>query len=79
MLASVAEDPTQAAAGSTVDRETMNEAGAGGVGRRRSVSNAARSVFSKFSDQSRERQEPEYESEVVDLLDVLGMIHGLNY
>jgi hypothetical protein len=42
-----------------------------GVGRRRSVSNAARSIMSRFSENSRERQEPEYESEVVDLLDVL--------
>jgi hypothetical protein len=57
----------------------MNEAGAGGVSRRRSVSNAARSVLSRFSETSREREEPEYESEVVDLLDVLGMIHYLAF
>lgn len=78
-LASVAENPAQAPADSTVDREAMNEAGAGGVGRRRSVSNAARSVLSKFSEHSRDPQEAEYESEVVDLLDVLGMIQHLAY
>lgn len=50
----------------------MNETVTGGVSRRRSVSNAARSIMSRFSDTSRERQEPEYESEVVDLLDVIG-------
>ncbi|EXJ60881.1 hypothetical protein A1O7_05034 [Cladophialophora yegresii CBS 114405] len=49
----------------------MNENVTGGVGRRRSVSNTARSIMSRFSDTSRERQGPEYETEVVDLLDVL--------
>lgn len=49
----------------------MNEM-TGVPGRRRSVSNAARSVISRLSDHSRETQEPEYNSEVVDLLDVLG-------
>lgn len=42
---------------------------------RRSVGNAARSIFSRRSDHSQERQGPqgsEYESDVVDLLDVLG-------
>lgn len=70
LLASVAEHP--GSGDSTADRGAMGDAGAGGIGRRRSVSNAARSVFSRFSDNSRERQEPEYETEVVDLLDVLG-------
>lgn len=71
LLAPVAEHPSSADA--PADRENMGEAGTGSVSRRRSVSNAARSVLSKFSDHSRERQEPEYETEVVDLLDVLGM------
>ena len=73
MLPTVAENP-QTAGNRGVDRDTMNENVAGGVGRRRSVSNAARSIISRFSDTSRERQGqgPDYESEVVDLLDVLG-------
>lgn len=58
--------------GGEADRNTMNEAGAGGIRRRRSISNTARSIMSRFSDPSRERQEPEYDSDVVDLLDVLG-------
>ncbi|OCT45737.1 integral membrane protein [Cladophialophora carrionii] len=70
MLPTVAENP-QAAGDAIVDRETMNENVTGGVSRRRSVSNTARSIMSRFSDTSRERQGPEYESEVVDLLDVL--------
>jgi len=79
LLAPVAEHPgAPSPADAIVDRETMNESGAAGVGRRRSVSNAARSVLSRFSDHSREHQEPEYESEVVDLLDVLGMLYSLN-
>lgn len=61
----------------TVDRDTMNENVTGVPGRRRSVSNAAQSIISRFSNQSRERQEPEYESEVVDLLDVLGKSKAL--
>jgi hypothetical protein len=79
MLPTVAENPQGAAAApqdNVVDRETMNE-NVPGVGRRRSVSNAARSIISRFSDTSRERQGPEYESEVVDLLDVLGESHPL--
>jgi len=57
----------------TTDRDSMN-AVAGTPHRRRSVSNAARSVISRFSDHSRERQETEYDSDVVDLLDVLGTL-----
>ena len=71
ILPTVNENPQAGTmADGAVDRDMMNETG--GVGRRRSVSNAARSIVSRFSDNSRERQEPEYESEVVDLLDVLG-------
>ncbi len=57
-----------------VDRETMNETIPGMPGRRRSVGNRARSVVSRFSDHSRERAESEgeYNTEFVDLLDVLG-------
>ena len=70
MLAPVDEHAVQG--DEPADRENMNAAGTGSVGRRRSISNTARSVISKFSDHSRERQEPEYNDDVVDLLDVLG-------
>ncbi|KAK4939753.1 hypothetical protein LTR10_020037 [Elasticomyces elasticus] len=57
-----------------VDREAMNET-TDVPRRRRSVSNAARSVLSTFSNSSREREprepNPEYDSDVLDLLDVL--------
>ena len=73
MLSTVAENPQAGGSGdAVVDRDTMNENVTGAVGRTRSVSNAARSMISRFSDSSRDRQGPEYESEVVDLLDVLG-------
>ncbi len=73
MLPTVAENP-QGAANGGVDRDTMNDNVTGGVGRRRSVSNTARSFISRFSETSRERQPqgPDYDSDVVDLLDVLG-------
>jgi hypothetical protein len=71
MLATVDED-SQAAGGGIVDREGMNENVTGGGSRRRSVSNTARSLMSRFSETSRDPQGPEYESDVVDLLDVLG-------
>ncbi len=73
MLPTVAENP-QRIGNSGVDRDTMNENMNSGVGRRRSVSNAAQSIISRFSDTSRERsgQGPDYDAEVVDLLDVLG-------
>ena len=70
MLPTVTEN-VPSAGDDTVNREQMNENVTGGAGRRRSVGNAARSMMSRFSDTSRERQDPEYESEVVDLLDVL--------
>ncbi|KIV92745.1 hypothetical protein PV10_04016 [Exophiala mesophila] len=54
----------------TPDRDTLNVPDST-PSRRRSVSNAARSVMSRFSDRSRERDEPEYDDQVVDLLDVL--------
>jgi len=58
-----------------VDREAMNET-TDVPRRRRSVSNAARSVLTTFSNSSREREprepNPEYDSDVLDLLDVLG-------
>ena len=73
VLPTVAENAQAGTATGVVDRETMNEHITGGTGRRRSVSNTARSVLSRFSDGgSRERYGPEYESDVVDLLDVLG-------
>ena len=73
LLPTVVETPSHnQTANQAVDRETMNETTTGGVGRRRSVSNAARSVLNRFSDHSLERQGPEYESEVYDVLDVLG-------
>lgn len=45
-----------------------------GVGRRRSISNAARSIISKRSadNESARQQHDDYEDEVVDLLDVIG-------
>lgn len=44
-----------------------------GVGRRRSISNAARSIRSRFSaDDESTRLHDDYEDEVVDLLDVIG-------
>ncbi|KIW92693.1 uncharacterized protein Z519_06540 [Cladophialophora bantiana CBS 173.52] len=70
-LAEAPSAPEPAPADGTVDRDTMNQNVTGGVSRRRSISNAARSIMSRMSETSRERQEPEYESEVVDLLDVL--------
>ncbi|EXJ69883.1 uncharacterized protein A1O5_06956 [Cladophialophora psammophila CBS 110553] len=70
-LAEAPSAPEPAPADGTVDRDTMNQNVTGGVSRRRSISNAARSIVSRMSDTSRERQEPEYESEVVDLLDVI--------
>lgn len=64
-------------AAAPVDRETMNET-TETPRRRRSVSNAARSVLSNFSNSSRERERQgpnsEYDSDVVDLLDVLGRL-----
>ncbi|KAG9767994.1 hypothetical protein KCU88_g7339, partial [Aureobasidium melanogenum] len=60
--------------GTPIDRVPTNEASSSGPSRRRSVSNAARSMVSRLSDHSTERRDhqgPEYESEVVDLLDVL--------
>ncbi|KIW29161.1 uncharacterized protein PV07_04997 [Cladophialophora immunda] len=72
LLPTLAETPSAPEhADGTVDRDTMNENVTGGVSRRRSISNAARSIISRMSDTSRERQGPEYETEVVDLLDVL--------
>jgi hypothetical protein len=45
-----------------------------GVGRRRSLSNAARSIRSKLSTENEStRVHDDYEDEVVDLLDVIGM------
>jgi hypothetical protein len=45
-----------------------------GVGRRRSISNAARSIRSRLSgDNESARVHDDYEDEVVDLLDVIGM------
>ena len=47
---------------------------AGGVSRRRSLSNAARSVVSRLSAEDHAYFHPhEYETEVVDMLDVIGM------
>jgi hypothetical protein len=46
---------------------------AGGVGRRRGLSNAARSIVSRFSNEDHELPPHEYETEVVDYLDVIGM------
>ena len=68
-LAPVVEHPS--AGDTTADRDTLNVPDST-PSRRRSVSNAARSVMSRFSDHSRERDEPEYDDQVVDLLDVLG-------
>lgn len=45
-----------------------------GVGRRRSVSNAARSMMSRFSDHEYENPPHEYENDVVDYLDVIGRL-----
>ena len=47
-----------------------------GVGRRRSLSNAARSMASRLSSEDRGGYPPphEYETEVVDLLDVIGIL-----
>jgi hypothetical protein len=46
--------------------------------RRRSVSNAARSIRSRFSDNESETNPPhEYESEIVDYLDVIG-VHSIS-
>lgn len=45
-----------------------------GVGRRRSVSDAARSVMSRFSDREDALPSHEYEADVVDYLDVIGMV-----
>ncbi|KAJ9504218.1 hypothetical protein H2202_000274 [Exophiala xenobiotica] len=64
LLPTVEENST---ANATTDRDSMNVTG-GIPGRRRSV---ARSVMSRFSDHSREQQDTEYDSDVVDLLDVL--------
>lgn len=47
-------------------------ASSSGVGRRRSLSNAARSFVSKLSTED-SVQHDDYENEVVDLLDVIGM------
>lgn len=45
-----------------------------GVGRRRSISNAARSIRSKWSaDNESTRLQNDYEDEVVDFLDIVGM------
>lgn len=45
-----------------------------GVGRRRSISNAARSIRSKLSaDNESTRMQQDYEDEVVDFLDIVGM------
>ena len=45
-----------------------------GVGRRRSVSDAARSIVSKFSDHTDDEYNPHaYEADIVDYLDVIGM------
>lgn len=68
-LAPVVEHPT--ADDPTADRDTLTVP-TNKPSRRRSVSNAARSVMSRFSDHSRERDEPEYDDQVVDLLDVIG-------
>lgn len=43
------------------------------IGRRRSVSNAARSILSKFSNDGSLDQQEEYGNNVVDFLDVIGM------
>ena len=45
-----------------------------GVGRRRSVSNAARSMMSRRSDHEYENPPHEYENDVVDYLDVIGRL-----
>jgi hypothetical protein len=44
-----------------------------GVGRRRSVSNAAHSILSRFSNEDSQNPPNEYENDVVDYLDVIGM------
>ncbi len=54
----------------TIDRTQT----AAGVGRRRSVSNAARSMMSRFSDHENENPPHEYENDVVDYLDVIGRL-----
>lgn len=48
-----------------------------GVGRRRSVSNAARSIISRFSNEQNENPPHEYENEIVDYLDVIGKAFSL--
>ncbi|OAG45336.1 hypothetical protein AYO21_00684 [Fonsecaea monophora] len=72
LLPTLAETPSAPDQGDgAVDRDAMHENVTGVPGRRRSIGNAARSIISRMSDTSRERPGPEYENEVVDLLDVL--------
>lgn len=73
LLPTVTED---VASHPATDRETMNETGGRVPSRRQSIGNTARSVLSRFSDHSREREESEYDTQVVDLLDVLGRSHA---
>lgn len=56
------------------DTTQTGQTGASGVGRRRSVSNAARSIMSRLSNEDYDNPPHEYENDVVDYLDVIGMV-----
>ena len=79
-LSTLREEPQAHQQGQTLqvpgqdDRQDRSQTAAGsGAGRRRSVSNTARSVLSKFSNEGSSAPQENYEDGIVDYLDVIGM------
>ena len=66
--------PAQGQQSQTLQVPGQDNQTATGLGRRRSVSNAARSVMNRFSDHEYENPPHEYENDVVDYLDVVGRL-----